>query len=423
MQHCNNCTLDDSIEGISIEDGACNFCRSYRIKWKSDALHDNSLERALGEIRANGGRCIIPLSGGLDSLYAVYYAVKILGLKPEIVTFDNGYQTGFALDNIARITKRLGLTHRFLRMDPLLRKKIYRACFRKIGEVCTACNSLIYHSVYRYAADGNIPHVLFGISSKVETSPIYDGLRYCREELFKSILEGVLSRDEIEDLSIKRITERFEIKPLNLLDLVDYRHKKAVGEFLEAGILDEKSLAGGTKHRDCRIAPLNSYVKWKKYGFGKEILYQASLVRDGQMDREDASFREKSKKFPVWVTNLLRKDLDLTDGDLNGFWKKKRESHVHGKRRIGEILDLFRRTSREQDDLPSRVGLMLKLANEELREDGGRLEMESLDSGLLLLSAKGFCRVCVLKSLTLTSFAEGLFLSAFPANILAVKIV
>ena len=50
--------------------------------------------------------CIIGLSGGIDSSYVLYKAVK-LGLTPLAVHLDNGWNSELAVDNINRLITKL----------------------------------------------------------------------------------------------------------------------------------------------------------------------------------------------------------------------------------------------------------------------------------------------------------------------------
>jgi Predicted ATPase of the PP-loop superfamily implicated in cell cycle control len=49
-------------------------------------------------------RSLVPLSGGKDSIYVLYYMVKKLGLKSLAIHFDNRVQTQIAHSNIKKAT-------------------------------------------------------------------------------------------------------------------------------------------------------------------------------------------------------------------------------------------------------------------------------------------------------------------------------
>ena len=53
--------------------------------------------------------CIMGLSGGLDSSYALYVAKEIMGLRPLIFHVDAGWNTDKAVSNIEKLVNGLGL--------------------------------------------------------------------------------------------------------------------------------------------------------------------------------------------------------------------------------------------------------------------------------------------------------------------------
>ena len=44
--------------------------------------------------------CVVPLSGGKDSVYVLYYTVKKLGLRAIAVSYDNGFVHEVAIRNM-----------------------------------------------------------------------------------------------------------------------------------------------------------------------------------------------------------------------------------------------------------------------------------------------------------------------------------
>ena len=97
---CSRCVMDETARVITFDSkGRCNYCSEF-VNRAGGALALTPSERtqlltALVEaIRAQGrGKrydCIMGLSGGVDSSYAIVQAVK-LGLRPLAVHMDNGW--------------------------------------------------------------------------------------------------------------------------------------------------------------------------------------------------------------------------------------------------------------------------------------------------------------------------------------------
>ena len=68
----------------------------------------NIVEKIKREGKKNDYDCIIGLSGGIDSSYLVYLAVK-MGLRPLVVHVDCGWNSELAVKNIENIVKLLNL--------------------------------------------------------------------------------------------------------------------------------------------------------------------------------------------------------------------------------------------------------------------------------------------------------------------------
>lgn len=111
MKICKKCIITDSFPDISIEDGECTFCKMHAAfpRVKKNLL---GRERLFDKITARKGttyHCVVGLSGGKDSSYALFYIARILGLKPLAVFFDNGFISDIAKENINNICAKLNV--------------------------------------------------------------------------------------------------------------------------------------------------------------------------------------------------------------------------------------------------------------------------------------------------------------------------
>ena len=93
LRRCTRCVMPETHETISFdEEGVCNICRQQEYKKESiDWTAKKSELMAIAD-KFRGKHAydvIIPFSGGKDSAFTAWYAVKELGLKPLIVSFDH----------------------------------------------------------------------------------------------------------------------------------------------------------------------------------------------------------------------------------------------------------------------------------------------------------------------------------------------
>ena len=106
---CSRCVSDTTIPGIRFDErGVCNFCKRHdemEKKFPLNELGQQKLNQLIEEIKAKGKNkdydCIVGVSGGSDSTYTLYTAVK-LGLRPLAVHFDNGWNSEIAVGNIKK---------------------------------------------------------------------------------------------------------------------------------------------------------------------------------------------------------------------------------------------------------------------------------------------------------------------------------
>ena len=92
---CIRCVMDDTVPGISFnKNGECTFCEIHDDLEEKFPLNDKTDKRIhslANKIKSDGKYkkydCIVGVSGGRDSTYTLYNAVK-LGLRPLAVHFD-----------------------------------------------------------------------------------------------------------------------------------------------------------------------------------------------------------------------------------------------------------------------------------------------------------------------------------------------
>src|SRR5438045_7424351 len=112
---CSRCVMDTTAADIVFDaHGVCNYCHAFEAKLQrakdAGASALARRDRFIADVKAAGqGRdydCIVGVSGGVDSSYALYLTVKH-GLRPVAVHLDNGWNSELATHNIANLVSRL----------------------------------------------------------------------------------------------------------------------------------------------------------------------------------------------------------------------------------------------------------------------------------------------------------------------------
>ncbi|MBN1932679.1 MAG: hypothetical protein JW786_13835 [Desulfobacterales bacterium] len=176
MIKCKICLLPAIVPGVIIDkQGICNFCRNYdnadfsnmeSVRKEKEA----DLEKALNNCKGNGVYdCLVPVSGGKDSIYLLYklkikYDLKILAFTTNINIPE------IAWKNIKRTVKKLDIDHISYSPSKRFYKKLFRYLLKnqeERGAVYTV--SYVYAPLFegdalKIAIEKNIPLVLAGYS-------------------------------------------------------------------------------------------------------------------------------------------------------------------------------------------------------------------------------------------------------------------
>ena len=100
--------MPDTALGVTFnEEGLCPLCANFEKHTpKGEQALREEIESYVKATESNQYNCVVGVSGGRDSSYALYFAKEILGLKPIGVHNDTGFDTEVADKNITTISKK-----------------------------------------------------------------------------------------------------------------------------------------------------------------------------------------------------------------------------------------------------------------------------------------------------------------------------
>ena len=178
---CSRCVMDDTVKGITFDEkGKCTFCKIHDELEKKFPLNEKAPERLqqlVEKIKKDGkGKkydCILGVSGGRDSTYTLYNAVK-LGLRPLAVHFDNGWNSEIAVQNIKNATKILGVDLHTHVADWEEFKDLQRSfLFASVPDAEVPTDWVIFSVLFDEADRYNVKYIVHGHSFRTEgTTPI-----------------------------------------------------------------------------------------------------------------------------------------------------------------------------------------------------------------------------------------------------------
>src|SRR5229473_2421876 len=176
-QVCTRCVMDTTAADIRFDErGVCNYCRDFEAKLeairRTVADHQGHRDRFIASIKA-GGRgkeydCVVGVSGGVDSSYALLLAVKH-GLRPLAVHLDNGWNTELATHNIANLVNHLHVDLYTHVIDWEENRDLQRSFFAaSVVDIELLMDNAMFALNYQQAAQRGIRWILAGTNMATE---------------------------------------------------------------------------------------------------------------------------------------------------------------------------------------------------------------------------------------------------------------
>lgn len=346
IKTCTFCVMDTTAAGIKFdENGQCNFCSDFISRTK-DVLHvpDDIRSKRIGEfvneIKATtGGKkydCIIGVSGGVDSSWALVKAVE-LGLKPLAVHMDNGWNSELAQHNIANLVEKLGIdlyTH-------VIEWHEYRKLMQSFFDADVLDVELLYDNAmlavnYNLAAKFGVKHILAGTNQATEG--IYMPKNWSWFKFDARNIKAISSRYgkvKISSFPAIGIFKRQyyigikNIQWVSFLDLFEYNKQNVLNDLQERFHYKPYPY----KHYESVFTRFyQGYILPRKFGVDKRKIHFANLIATGQMDRGSAL--KLLKEIPYPSERELEEDkkyflkkMGWTAEELEDYLKRPERSH------------------------------------------------------------------------------------------------
>lgn len=337
-QICVRCIMDTTDALIKFNDkGECNHCESFDLRkdyvLSSGAEGHNKLMKIISEIKENNREkkydCILGLSGGVDSSYLAYWAVKYAKLRVLAVHVDGGWNSEIAVANIEKIVKKLNIDLVTHVVDWQEMRELQVAFLKSgVANQDTPQDHAFFAALYNFASKQNISYVLSGYNFTSE-SVLPQSWGYSAMDLdqISSIYESfgrgiVLSKFPVVSFFRNYVYYPYirRIKVISPLNYLDYDKEKAIA------ILKSElgwSYYGGKHHESKFTAFFQSYWLPTRFNFDKRRAHLSSLVLSGQLSREEALNIIKTPPFSarkiVFDKEYIAKKLKLSVADLDSF--------------------------------------------------------------------------------------------------------
>jgi len=378
MKYCKKCIIPESYTATSFnEKSICNHCVAYKPYHKG--FGEEKLMELIRSVKREGEHdCVIPLSGGKDSTYILYYAVKKANLNAIAVSYDSGFQTQIARDNVKNACCILNVPLIEVKSPSKIQEKLVREILlvsEKVGSFwnsCGNCEALLRNAAIEAARLYKVPFVLWGGSAfeshdnenyekylnlgkfkkfniylsaarikkkavvllreprKIGRIPQklykYIGYHSIRYKIFSVIQRFQMKlpiRYALRPHSIPPFTER-NPKFIFFYDYISWNSIKDIENILKDK-LDWKHPDGRDIRFDCLLHCLGNYNFLKTYNISSDGVNFCNFIREGKMTREEALVREENiRKSAKMECFEIIKTVGLKNYKFPSFWRNRK---------------------------------------------------------------------------------------------------
>ncbi len=327
--------MDTTVPSIRFNaEGVCNFCDMHdemEAKYPLNAQGEQQLAAIVADIKKAGeGKrydVVCGTSGGRDSTWVLYVAVRRLGLRPLVVHFDNGWNSAIAVRNIHNACRTLDLDLETYVVDWEEFKDLQKAFLLASTPDVEVPTDVAIHAVMQaLAVKEDISYVFNGHSFRTEgIAPrdwTYMDGRYISavQKMFGSRPQTTFPNFTLWDYINLTYIKRVKVVPI--LNFFPYDQQEV------QGILERElgwTYYGGHHHESYYTKFIQSYLLPRKFTIDKRRTENSALIRSGYMTREEALEEVKDLyPFEPKLINYIIEKLNLTPAEWERIYNLRR---------------------------------------------------------------------------------------------------
>jgi tRNA(Ile)-lysidine synthase TilS/MesJ len=325
---CTNCILPANFPNVSFdENGVCNHCRSFKgveLLEESRKKYEKHFLELIEKYKGKSDYDVLMCySGGKDSTYTMKLFKRKYNLSVLAVTFDNGFISPKAVENMSKVVEVIGVDHIIFKIRFDLLKKVFataateelypKKTLERASTICTSCISFVKFIALKTALEKEIPFIGYGWSpgqapiqsSLLKTNP---ALIRMTQKVMYAPLHKVVGDDVNPYFLGEKHFRKSEDFPYNV-------HPLAFLEYNEGKIIETLNKLGWEKPDDtdpnstnCLLNAFANEVHEKRYGYNPYVFEIAKMVREGVMKREEGLMKF-SASVPAELVNFAKKRL------------------------------------------------------------------------------------------------------------------
>ena len=336
MKRCTRCLTKETVDTIAFDEfGVCSVCRQVEFKKeKIDwAARGVQLQAMINRHKGNGNYdCVVPFSGGKDSVFQLWYIVKKLGLKPLVLRYNHWGYRPLVAENNTSVFKQLGVDVVEMTTSFHVVRELMLESLKRRGDFCWHCHTGIYAGVMHMALRFETPLIFWGESTaEYHSWYTFEEMEEVDEKRFNRLMNQGMTADDMFEFLQGRVERRD-------LWMFDYPKRKdliklkvesiCLGNYIEWNTKAQVEIIKrelGWKGQDvegvppqydyekieCTFQGMRDYAKFVKRGYGRTNHLATIDIRNGELGREkalalEAQYDGKRPASIDWFLNILQ---------------------------------------------------------------------------------------------------------------------
>jgi N-acetyl sugar amidotransferase len=338
-------------------EGVCDACRQAEIKAQIDwDKREEQLLRLLDKHRKNDGSydCILPGSGGKDSVYASHVLKYKYGMHPLTVTWPPILYTDYGYKNFKNWIEIGGFDNITFKQNGRVMKLLTKLSIENLLHPFQTFILGQKNLAPKIAAQFGIPLVFYGENEAEYGNPISDNSSSLRDKSYYTL--NNLDEIYLGGLSIKELREKYQVDLADLMAFLPATKETLSKTDIEVHYLGyykkwvpqevyyyavENTDFRARPHRtqgtygkynsiDDKIDDLHYYTTFMKFGIGRATYDASQEIRNRHLTREDgmALVKKFDGEFPDRYFVEIMDFLDIKPETFHELCDQARSPHL-----------------------------------------------------------------------------------------------
>lgn len=335
MKRCTRCLTKETVDTITFDEfGVCSVCRQVEFKKKKIDWEDRGrqMQEMIARHKGKGlYDCVVPYSGGKDSVFQLWYIVKELKLKPLVIRYNHWGYRPLVEENNTKVFKQLGVDVVEFTPNFHVVRELMLESLKRRGDFCWHCHTGIYSGVMHMAVRFETPLIFWGESTaEYHSWYTFEEMEEVDEKRFNRLMNQGMTADDMFEFLQGRVERRdlwmfdypkrkdlikLKVESICLGNYIEWNTKQNVEIIKRELGWKGQDVEGVPPQYDyekieCTFQGMRDYAKYVKRGYGRTNHLATIDIRNGALGREEALALEAQYdgKRPAsidWFLNIL----------------------------------------------------------------------------------------------------------------------